>query len=341
MKKNRKKKWAAATSALALVVVASGTFAWFTSHDSKTNHFEAKVATGKDIEVEEEFTPPTDWEPGGEVNKDVAVVNVGQYDQLIRVSFEETLSLLKDHKAKSTPNEVILEGKTVNDIFLVPAATPGSEFKVSTLSTAAPKFTVAKGDFLGTYTLKVYEKEVNARYTYRYFFEKDGKLYSAEGISALNRDASNRVSWTTGTPAMLYIDLERRTPESKDWAQLKFGAIFAGAGANMWTVNGAVDEKIILTVNNITNDPTIADKWFYNSEDGYFYYTSKVAAGATTTQLVDAVTLDGLAGNEYSKLSYDLKVNGEGIQAFKSAVDQWLPNGGVLANALKDTVPAK
>lgn len=55
MKKNKKAKMLALAGGFAAVALIAGTFAWFTSKDSKTNHFEGEIATGKDIEIVETF----------------------------------------------------------------------------------------------------------------------------------------------------------------------------------------------------------------------------------------------------------------------------------------------
>ncbi|MGX7244473.1 BsaA family SipW-dependent biofilm matrix protein [Enterococcus quebecensis] len=349
MNKQKKKKILALASGFALVALAAATFAWFTSEDQKNNHFEGQIATGKDIEVVETFEPPTEWEPGSEVNKDVAIANIGKYDTLIRVSLAETLQLLKDHRVKPTTGTE-LEGKKNKDIYLLPGTAAPTEFTDSTFDGTAPKLTVTDGDYAGTYTLKVKEKTekvgTKTTYTYRYAFEKGGNLYYAAGIDGFDRNAENKIKVRSGTPALSYVSLEYNTPaEEKDWTKAPiYTPTFTKDGTLIWNAAAATGSKNIqISFNNITTDPKVADKWYFNTTDGYFYYTSVVAPGGSTTQLMDAVKLLGTAGNEYSKLIYDLTVKGQGISAYKDAVDDWLPAGinDSLATALKALVPAK
>ncbi|OTN89409.1 hypothetical protein A5819_001901 [Enterococcus sp. 7E2_DIV0204] len=348
MNKNRKKKVLALASAFALAAIAAATFAWFTSEDQKTNHFEGQIATGKDIEVVETFEPPTEWDPGSEVNKDVAIANIGKYKTLIRVSLTESLQLLKDHQAKPTTGAE-LEGKTSKEIYLLPGADAPAGFTDSTFDGAAPKISVAAGEFAGDYTLKVKEKAetvgTKTTYTYRYAFEKGGVLYHASGIDGFVRDATNKIKVKSGTPALSYVSLEYNAAEEKAWTQAPiYAPTFTQDGTLIWNAPAATgSNNIQISFNNITTDPTVADKWYFNAADGYFYYTSVVNPGVNTTQLMDAVKLLGTAGNEYSKLIYDLTVKGQGIAAYKDAVDDWLPAGinDSLATALKDLVPAK
>lgn len=350
MKKNKKKKVLALAGSFALVALLAGTFAWFTSEDEKTNHFEGEIATGKDIEVVETFEPPTDWEPGSEVNKDVAIANIGQYDTLIRVSLSESLQLLKDHQAKQTAGTE-LEGKTAQQVYVLPGTDAPAGYTASQFDGTVPTVVVGgtTGDFKGTYTLKVKEKAETVAgvtsYTYRYVLEKGGVLYHASGIDGFNRDASGKITIKSGAPKLSYVDLEYNAPLEKDWTAAPVHApTFVADGTTIWNAPAATGSgNIQISFNNITTDPTVAGKWYFNAKDGYFYYTSVVAPGVNTAQLMDAVKLLGSAGNEYSKLIYDLKVKGQGISAYKDAVDEWLPagNNDTLATALKALVPAK
>lgn len=356
MKKNKKKKLLVLASAFALVALIAGTFAWFTSQDNKKNHFDGQTATDDDIEVVETFEPPKEWEPGSEVNKDVAIANTGTYDTLVRVSLHEKLDLLLDPSVKYVDVSTELEGKTKTEVYLLPAVLP-TGFTNATYDGSAPTITIAAGEYAGVYTLKVVEtSEIsggNTTYKYRYFWEKGGEYYKARGIEKFERDvvgAAGKVKIKAGTPTIGYVSLEFGGTGSgiKDWiTDPIYVPTFVDAGTNISNALGAVgDNKIQLSFNNLTKNPTTPDKWYFNSSDGYFYFTSVVTPGGNTTQILDAVTLLGDAGNEFSRLSYDLTVTGYGISAYKDAVDTWLspsdPNiNTALSNALKAIVPAK
>lgn len=84
----RKNKKIAGVAGLAAIMVIGGTFAYFNQTMTVTNPFD----TGKyDTNVTEDFKPEDgdNWEPGAEVNKDVAVKNTGDYDVLVRVKLTE------------------------------------------------------------------------------------------------------------------------------------------------------------------------------------------------------------------------------------------------------------
>lgn len=72
------------------------------------------------------------------------------------------------------------------------------------------------------------------------------------------------------------------------------------------------------------------DKWTYNKEDGYFYFTSPVNSGATTPHLLKKLVFTNAIGKEFTNATYDLIVKMEAIQATKEALSDstgWNLNG--------------
>lgn len=83
MKKRNKVKAIAGLLALTLVV---GTLAYFAKTMSIDNPFSTKKYGGETVE---KFTPEKEWEPGGQVTKEVQAKNTGDYDLYVRVKFDE------------------------------------------------------------------------------------------------------------------------------------------------------------------------------------------------------------------------------------------------------------
>ncbi len=83
MKKTGKVKAIAGLVVLTLVV---GTLAFFSKTMSIDNPFSTKKYGGETVE---KFTPKKDWEPGGEVTKEVQAKNTGDYNLWVRVKFDE------------------------------------------------------------------------------------------------------------------------------------------------------------------------------------------------------------------------------------------------------------
>lgn len=88
---------------------------------------------------------------------------------------------------------------------------------------------------------------------------------------------------------------------------------------------------------NLTDLTTLdSDKWVYNPEDGWFYYTSPLkapVAGSTTTSpsLIEKLIFDGSMGKPYDNASYDLIVKMEAIYADEDALtasDGWEMGSG-------------
>lgn len=87
---------------------------------------------------------------------------------------------------------------------------------------------------------------------------------------------------------------------------------------------GSADAYIrtTLTVGNLTEEQTeellagivINAGWYYNAEDGYYYFNRKLAAGESAT-LFNQVTVPENWGNETADLSFQIIVSAEAIQA--------------------------
>ena len=85
MRKNNKKDRRILVGAIAVagVTAAGSTFAWFTSKDEVTNRLSASA--DYNVAIAEDFTPPEQWTPGQEINKDVSAVNTGNVDAFVRI----------------------------------------------------------------------------------------------------------------------------------------------------------------------------------------------------------------------------------------------------------------
>jgi alternate signal-mediated exported protein len=88
--KRKKKVMLIATLSTAAIIVGGLTFAWYTSKDEVTNTF--KASGNLKTVVVENFTPPTNWQPGITTDKVVQVTNTGTLDAYTRVTLTPTLS---------------------------------------------------------------------------------------------------------------------------------------------------------------------------------------------------------------------------------------------------------
>ena len=342
--KRNKKKWAVAATTLAAIAALAGTFAWFQSQDNATNHFEGDAAGNGDVEIVETFTPPTDWKPGEEINKDVAILNSGKYESMVRISFKETLEKLVNADSQVSSDTAVLEKKGKQDIYLMPVTDVTGTGTWTNSKVALKTMVINEGDYKGTYTLKAKEQLVttNSGTTYRYasYWDKadNNEQYYAK-VSSYTRASDGTI--TPATAEFKYTNLAS-TQNVRDWLSPIYKPTFTvDVATSTATINSALDGKITLKFVNLTAKPT-ANSWYYNASDGYFYYVARVGSQQQTSQILDSVKLDSSAGNEYSKFKYDLTVNARGIQAMKEVVNSkdWVDGSDAeLAKVLESLFP--
>ena len=80
---------------LAIATIASAsTFAWYTAQDGVKNEFRNQQWDPDGIKINERFTPPKIWIPGGEVEKAVWATNVSVGSSVVRATLAEVLLYL-------------------------------------------------------------------------------------------------------------------------------------------------------------------------------------------------------------------------------------------------------
>jgi len=352
--KKRKPLILAGAVALALVTVLSATFAWFTANDSVTNKLATKDGLAA-VTIQETFVPPDDWKPGQTVTKDVSVANTGTAPALARVSFNELMSVNALTANSATPYDPAdtatapqladvtqytvtngwylygdanttsadIGGVTVNGapsnvqvyVKYVPAGTNGSSTDSWSFAAVAP---ITSGTFNGSYQVVAYDKswenttanpktETLSNFTYGTY-------------ETTSQDPATGVNWTVAKPLVAAINYSQAEAQINTQDAPFLDNYNKNVGLNYNTAN----------MNNTT--PT-ADHWYYNPNDGYFYYIGLVAPGTTTPDLLQSLTLNPLASsNYYSNLDYTLQVNMEALQNTKDAVDAvWTTVAGTPA----------
>lgn len=340
-KQNKKKKYLVAASALALLALGAGTFAWFTSKDEAVNHFEGRMVAN-DITLVETYVPEKDWQPDEEVNKDVAVKNESKYDAFIRVSFKEALSLLKnDNEIRYDGTTYVREGVVLEnapvDPIIVPSptdyTTEGFTDVTAELTNAPAALTVGTV----TYKFELYAKstttpaeETEVTYVAQWHNPNgNAKAYIANLSSAIAFDKETE-KYTLNAKTVVQLSMIDKEYDAEKTANWPVDALEnTPVTTSLEEFNGIVEApakhniQLLFAPGTLTATPT-EKKWFYNADDGYFYFCAIVPGGGMTEQLLDAVKLNGKAGNEYSLMQYDLIVLAEGLQAVQNAsVDEW------------------
>ena len=137
-KTSKEKRVLIASLVVAAVMVGGSTFAWFTSKDEVTNRLSAKAEYNTSIV--EDFTPPQDWLPGQEINKDVSIVNTGNIDALVGIQLSGKYTVIKagtgvavDSDANALPSGVT----TAANLDAVSALNTAYALELSSKSAAA------------------------------------------------------------------------------------------------------------------------------------------------------------------------------------------------------------
>lgn len=323
LRKN-KKFVTGASAALTLLMLAAGTFAWFSAQDSVDNEFKTSGIPDGSVKVweifdEEEAEKAT---PGTAVQKDVGVSNLGESDVFVRASFEEMVHKFKNDGAAQPNLTVFKEAAKKADADLF--ANGGTFMPVPVTDTTSWTTAAAEG-FTVTGVpagVTVYVKEIAASATL--------SEYAVLAVSDQNGKVS--ADWTIDSTAktitaanVTYDYYEKDTVQTFNWTA---GPLFVGTGDI-----GRFESDNLITLQyhdaNITATPT-ADKWYYNAADGWFYYVGIVPSGTVSPLLMTSVTLDKSAGNSYMYMDYTLQVKTEALQGTAEAIEAW---PGATANA--------
>lgn len=323
---------------LALVMLVTGTFAWFTASDYVDNRLKASQLDDGSAQIIEVFDPPEEWEPGAEVTKEVAVTNTGTGDLLVRIAFEEVLTKISGAPRGYTAAEVATLDATAFAVGYNPAAfTEANGYYDSTSAgfAAATGITSVVGLPAGA-TLKVKRvPTINNGYAYSYVvyggtagaYEKitaDGDVDA--GVLTLDNIkfwyypglVTTDVAWTDDVDVHVANKADDQAPARAD------------------VVHSALDDKIHLIYDAlaaVAATPATAAEgdWWYNPNDGYFYYIGKLGSGEITKNLLKALKLDESATSDvYSSMEYHLHVTMQAIQNTAAALTSTVGGGWEL-----------
>ncbi|MDO5389441.1 MAG: BsaA family SipW-dependent biofilm matrix protein [Clostridia bacterium] len=336
-KKKKKMRLLAATLGVSALIVGGLTFAWYSSTDSVTNTFQAN-GTFKTVVVEN-FTPPTNWEPGTTTDKVVQVTNTGTIDAYTRVWLEPRISF--DIKQKNGDNYV------TTDLDSVDASGTYATVNSSAIDAASAGFTKYDGNSsspLGAVPSNVtlYVKESTGTTDYSSSTAGETKKYEFLGyysVTGQNVDGSDE---TTAYELCITVDNSALRAAGYDYSDNAGFITVTDATGNTYqsvlkyalynaehkdsTVETSIDPYDYVTLNFYnSDDPTAADDtYWYESTDStgrvYYYYRNKLVSGATTQPLLDSVTFkDSIDMSDISNLVFDLDVNNISTQAIMEA----------------------
>lgn len=336
-KKKRKKRILIATLGVFALIVGGLTFAWYSSRDTVTNTFQAN-GTFKTVVVEN-FTPPTNWEPGTSTDKVVQVTNTGTIDAYTRVSLVPRISF--DVKQKNDDSYVTTAldqidaagtYATVNSSAIDAASASFTKYDAGSTSplgavpsnvTLYVKESTGTTDYSSTQTAETKKYEFLGYYTttdqnadgneetiaYELYLTVDNSALRAAGYDYSDNDGFITVTDANGNTYQSTLNYALYNVEHKDS-----------------TADSSIDPYTYVTLNFYnTADPTVADStyWYQTTDTSgkvYYYYRNKLVSGATTEPLLDSVTFkDGVDMTDISNLVFDLDVDNISTQAIMEA----------------------
>ncbi|MDR0347296.1 MAG: BsaA family SipW-dependent biofilm matrix protein [Coriobacteriales bacterium] len=313
--------------ALAVVMIAAVTFAWFTAKDSVTNRLATARITDGSVNVVEVFTPPKTWLPGQEIKKQVAVANNGSGSVFVRVGFEEVMEKL-NVPAKSS--ELSIDQQT--DKELIPQLFNAAPYLEGEWVDVTNQFAsieglpspIPDGLTLKMRTAAVEKGKTSHSFVFLYKIQTGDYKDQYQRVTA-DFDITDNVLTIKN---LAYWDFGKLQHSEMAWAAVTNRKtsgvpIIRPVSDIGFPYTDKTDKKISLNYNKLTEltGTTPTDKmWWYNAKDGFFYYIASLPAGGITPFLLDSLKLADDAGQEYSGMVFDLIVNMEAIQNTSDAL---------------------
>lgn len=291
-KTSKQKRVLVVSILLAALIVAGGTFAWFTSKDEVTNKLSASNEYG--VTITETFTPPEQWTPGEDVEKKVGVVNTGNIDAFVRLQLKNTIDLSTVSTSSTLDKE---KGVTL------------SEDEVKSLQAGGNVAYENDNDNVHIYIRNVEETtddDGNTTYKYEYVGYckvTDGGNDTYYAISNISKGTDNTYSYD-----YLVENSVSNNDLTLDYTKVSTDG-YVVATYNAGTTD-TTDDDIVIYI-NLADD--WSNSWAYI--DGYFYYNSILSSGNTSENLVKSVTLgDEVKEDAYYKFDYYLTVSLDSVQ---------------------------
>lgn len=303
MAENKKsKKVLVASAILAAMIVASSSFAWFTSKDEVVNRLTAENKYA--VTVTENFTPPSNWIPGQVVEKEAGAINTGNIDAFVKLTLSNEMALTtydtpEAFTAENVGKYVTLSADEVKSL----QAGGRLACKAGTTVAEADKRTgtgfVPTAGEAGLYIFErvtAYNDDGSVKtLTYSgYYFDGTDKYYS---LAEINHES----------------DTFSATVQTKKTEKVTPTLAYDKTNSKLVATHGDGDAKITI---NIALDTA---NWTNNNKTE-FYYNKILPAGAETGDLVKSVQIDSSVKNKaYINMDYSLKVTADSVQVTQDA----------------------
>jgi alternate signal-mediated exported protein len=325
------------SSVLAIIIALSATFAWVTSSFTKVNHFENQgyITDGTVVVNEDDFEPPEEWQPGQTIDKKVSVTNTGAGDVLVRVSYDELLNILGDNGNVTYTNIVVpgadkIQANTDITAYVSANWTEFASAKITSSVGGDYDLDDLTGDGITPTKANLHIlKSTNGDALVAYYEYAPGKYQSVKVKGHTVSVAGDEIEITEE------LDFAYFTAGSDvyaAWSGAFLNTAWSGQTNSLGaipatTATSALNSAITLQYTGSFLDTLATDSWYYNAQDGYFYYIGIVESGTSTAGLLESVTLLGNASGAFKNVSYDLAITVEAIQADVQILET-VGNGG-------------
>ena len=314
---------------LLIALITGSTFAWFTAFDTKVNPMDTPQFG--DVSIVEVFVAPKSWIPGQEVTKQVGVKNLGEMDALVRIAFEE---LLDKYSGPTQAAAAPLSGTQIPVVFdstkytsaegWLPPGSPSLGLTVDPALTTALQGATLLVRKMEITTVAPAGEDPSNGYGFVIWYPITSGTYAGK-MQAASADLYLDGTVIKYASAPVFYHYPPRATTSIAWASLAdpqlspAAPVASPAPTAAQSAHSALDLDILFGYDQIAATPT-PGKWFYNQDDGYFYFIGKVAPNTASPKLLSSVTLSTAADSSHVDLKYSLLVNSEAIQNYETAM---------------------
>lgn len=326
-----KKKIAFGAAALAVVMVAAGTYAWFSTTDkTKTNVF---GMDNFDVTITEAFdTPEVPLVPGADITKEVGVTNSGNVPVVVRVKLDETLELLEQETG---------EGKDKLKVEYTDEKTP-KDNQVPVLI-SQKMIEAYEGNGYNSFSVENYDNLTDITVWQKKTSSNNGNtVYSYLAYVTVGVDGGTNHHLVQVTPVIgngsaekpdsftvRYAYNIKKDIESKGIykATATHGKANEDENLNKYYNSNFHENAVVLKfADNVSIDGTVDNDnttWVLMN-DGYFYYTKALNGTSISEPLLKSVSIKQEADNTLKGATYTITPVMEAVQMnWEAAKNTW------------------
>lgn len=339
-----KKKIAFGAAALAVVMVAAGTYAWFSTTDkTKTNVF---GMDNFDVTITEAFdTPEVPLVPGADITKEVGVTNSGNVPVVVRVKLDETLELLEQETGEGKDKlKVEYFSNKSQDNKYVPVLI--SQDMITAYQTNGySEFSAGGYDNLSGITVLQKETKGNngsSVYSYLAYVTEKFSVDSGNHHLVQVTPMGNNLAKPAQFDVKYAYNVKKEVPPST--GTYKANAVHGKEDSTLDKYYDSIREKkfhdavLLNFTDNVSINGTVDNDnttWVLMN-DGYFYYTEALNGTSISAPLLKSVSINKDAGNTLKGAIYTITPVMEAVQLnYGAATATWTDMSGTEATNLK------